>query len=82
MELIDVFDEAKRLKIEFNEDIDETDDKVRVCDHLFESAGESVFALFNIDSFCVGESIFNKKRSEVLRELLICKDEFSRSRKK
>ena len=59
--------------IKHNIPYDDTDEylgEVDCCDHLCEGAGESVWNLFDIDGSVVGQSVFDKKRDEIIKELM------------
>lgn len=63
-------EEAKKNNINFDEEYDEIDNNVLACYHMHESAGESVWNLFDIDDPIVGESVFNNIRGEYSDKLL------------
>ena len=59
---------AQNYEIEYDEELDIYDDVMFVCHHEFESAGEAVWRLFDIEHDIVGESIFLEKR----KKFVIC----------
>ena len=53
----------------YDEELDTIDDAVIVCNHLYESAGESIWDLFELSYPMVGISYFDKKRDCCVKEL-------------
>ena len=62
--------EVKQMNIPYDEELDEFDDEINLCFHLFEGAGESAWNFFDIEEPIVGESIFDNKRKILCNELL------------
>lgn len=62
-------EDAQKNNIKYN-DIDELYNQICVCYNYSESAGESVWNLFNIDNDMIGTSIFEKIRTECVSELI------------
>ena len=63
-------EEAQFNNIKFDMDEDEFFNKVDVCHHFHESAGENVWNFFGIEDYIVGQSVFLNKRKELCEELL------------
>lgn len=64
-----LLDDVLKNKIKYNE-IDEYNNHISVCDNYCESAGESVWNLFDIENTIVGQSVFIEKRKKYVSELL------------
>ena len=62
-------EELEKYNIKYDED-DEYGGKVDMCRHNCESAGESVWNLFNIDKELVSRSVFDNIRIKYEKELL------------
>ena len=62
--------EENKDRLSFDEDYDVVNNKIDACDHMFESAGECVWNLFDIEDVIVGESVFELKRNTLCIELL------------
>ena len=61
--------------ITYKNEIDEFFNKVDVCHHYHESAGENVWNFFEVEDYIVGQSVFLNKRKEFCDELLKLKQE-------
>lgn len=68
-------EEAEFNNVECDLDVDEISNEVDVCHHYYESAGETVWNFFNIESPIVGQSVFLNKRKVLCDELLKLKQE-------
>ena len=66
---IDIED-AKKNKIEYDEDIDEFNGKIEGCDHYFEGAGETVWNLFDLEDPFVPMSKFYKIEKDLENKIL------------
>ena len=64
-------EDAKRLNIKYNDYYDEDDNSIKVCDHMYESAGEQTWKLFGIKNPIVGESMFYGIRDYNKNQLII-----------
>ena len=61
---------AKKVDIKYNPFLDELDERVSVCNHYWECAGESVWKLLGVEDEIVGKSIFDNKRNMYSKKLL------------
>lgn len=60
---------ADKYKIEYDPDYDLDDDVILGCNHLFESAGENAWDLFDFDESFIALSKFDKLIEEISDEL-------------
>ena len=63
-------EDANNMNVKYDSIVDEADGNILVCNHWFETAGEQVWNLFDIDYPVVARSVFENIRRDHMNKLL------------